>query len=143
MKDSSRPARTAIWCFTPRESLVTALSYMTREDFSQIVVRDDGRLTLLTVEGIAGWLGAQVAASGVVTLDGATVGDALHYELLGNALVVSRNTHLREARRFFESAIEHGRPRLYGLIITETGSDDEPPLGIVTPWDLLGDGPVT
>ena len=46
--------------FTPEEPLSDVLCYMGKHDFSQIVIQLDRELSVLTVEGIAKWLEAQV-----------------------------------------------------------------------------------
>jgi hypothetical protein len=38
----------------------------------------------------------------------------------------------------FENAISKGIPRLPAILITERGKAIEPPIGIITPWDLIG-----
>jgi hypothetical protein len=40
----------------------------------------------------------------------------------------------------FEHAIEEGIPRLQAILITNSGRPTETPIGIMTPWDLLGVG---
>lgn len=125
-----------LWCFSPGESFLTALDYMRREDFSQIVVSQDGEVCLLTVEGIARWLQHR-AGEGMVQLRGATVGDVLPYELPDDFLIISGDRTIADARDAFARALEEGRPRIYAIIITRMGKGTEMPLGIVTPWDVM------
>jgi hypothetical protein len=40
-------------------------------------------------------------------------------------------------REAFAKGIASGRPRLYAIIVTETGDHADPLLAIVTPWDIL------
>lgn len=46
---------------------------------------------------------------------------------------------ITDAHEAFASALERQQPRLFAVIITDSGRPTEPPIGIVTPWDLLGD----
>jgi len=48
--------------FDGDEPLVDALRYMKANNFSQVVVRADGRLRLLTTEGVTEWLASQADA---------------------------------------------------------------------------------
>jgi predicted transcriptional regulator len=126
-----------LWCFSPSESLLTALEYMRTEDFSQIVVLRDGTLCLLTVEGITRWLAGHVVEE-TVQLGGVTVGDVLPYELPNDFLVMAADGTVGDAREAFAKALEEGRPRIYAIIVTRTGKATEMALGIVTPWDVMG-----
>jgi CBS domain-containing protein len=129
-----------IWCFSPGEQLRTALMYMREEDFSQVVVQVNGKLRLLTGEGIARWLADRARQHEAIDLGRATVGEALLLESgeLPNVEVMPSQASVSQAARLFKDGIERGEPRLYAIVITANGRDDETPLGIVTPWDLLG-----
>jgi len=118
----------AIWCFAPGESLATALGYMRDEDFSQIVARQEGELRLLSAEGITRWLQQQ---AGAVDLTRVTVGEVLALEPSGTFRVLAGADTVEAARRALAAA-----PRVFAVIITASGHTAEPPLGIVTPWDL-------
>ena len=124
-------------CFGPGDPLSEALACMRTADYSQVAVREDGRLRLLTTEGVAWWAAGKSLANKEQPRD-AVVGDALRFEFPGTHQLLARNQSLDDAREAFATQFERGRPRLYALIITATGADTEEPLGIVTPWDLLG-----
>jgi len=49
---------------------------------------------------------------------------------------ISLNTPVREASQRFAKRYEGGK-RLVALYVTESGAEDEPIKGLVTPWDLL------
>jgi CBS domain-containing protein len=118
-----------IWCFSTGESLATALRYMRDEDFSQIVVQRGGELCLVSAEGITRWLEDQVGSVDPGTV---TAGDVYPYEPAGSYRILSAGHTVGDARRIFE----RGR-RVFAVIVTETGTSHETPLGIVTPWDVL------
>ena len=122
--------------FSERDALALALEHMRTEDFSQVVVRDENSLALLTTEGVAKWLERQRET---FDLTGTTIKDALEHEIPGSFQVVSRRDTLEQAQEVFTEALERGQPRLYALIVTENGRPHETPLGIVTPWDAIED----
>jgi len=127
-----------IRCFAPNEPLVAALLYMKDNDFSQVVVQEDGALSLLSVEGIAGWL-AQEAKEDIISIAAAKVKDALACDIPDNFRVMSRYETVYHAQEAFAKALDHKKPRLLAIIITQNGKPTEKPIGIVTPWDLLED----
>ena len=122
-----------IWCFSPGESLATALRYMRDEDFSQVVVQQDGVLGLLSAEGIARWLADQ---DGAVDTSAVTVADVIPHEPAGSFRILSAQQTVSDARAVFE----RGR-RVFAVIVTESGDPTETPLGLVTPWDVLEEEP--
>lgn len=128
----------AVRVFASGEPLVQALRYLRDHDHSQVVVRHEGVLALLTVEGVARWLEQQVDAA-TIGLAGATIGDAFMHEVPNTFVVMGGDQTVFEAQEAFAKILERGQPRLFAIIITQTGRRTEPPLGIVTPWDLLRD----
>jgi transcriptional regulator with XRE-family HTH domain len=128
--------RSAIWCPDASTLLAAALAEMRGRDYSQLVVRDGGRLALLTAEGITGWLASQ-SEGGAVDLAAACISDALPFEAEGNSVVLAGNRTVEEAHRLIRRAVDEGRPRLYAVIITEGGKVEEEPLGLLTPWDVI------
>ena len=123
--------------FREEEPLLECLTFMKENDFSQVVVLKNGRYVLLSSEGIAGWLGS-AREDGLDDLEGATVGGALKFEDEKACRYLSRKDSVDAAIEAFEKAIAAGIPRLQGILVTQTGKQEEQPLGIVTPWDLLG-----
>lgn len=109
---------------------------MKQNDYSQIVIQQSNDLDILTVEGIAKWLEEEVD-NDLISLKDAHVSDASRFESPRAFIVLSRNKTIYDARKAFASAIEYKHPRLFAVVITETGKRSEKPLGIVTPWDLV------
>ncbi len=128
----------AIRIFTDEDSLTDCISFMKENDFSQVVVDHEGEYVLLSSEGIVKWL-EDARDVGLADLEEATVVDALAFEERGICRYLSRNDPLDAAFEMFEKAIGRGIPRLQAILITESGKSKERPLGIVTPWDLLGE----
>ena len=122
--------------FSTGQKLLDALRYMGENDFSQIIVRESGKLRLLTVEGIAHWVERQTDDP-IIDVSDATVNEALRFEGSGGFRIMKRSDTVYEARETFTGALERKQPRIFALIVTENGKATEKPLGIVTPWDLL------
>jgi hypothetical protein len=122
--------------FRPDEPLVAALQHMRDEDFSQEVVQIDGKLSLLTVEGIAGWLEKQ-AQEDIISVQEAVIADAVRHEPKGSFVIMERNKTVYDAMEVFTHDIGQEKPRVYALLITEHGNATEGVLGLVTPWDRL------
>jgi CBS domain-containing protein len=126
-----------IHVFVPTEPLAGALAYMSKHDFRQIVVRDGGALKLVTSLGVALWLIAN-AKGEIVNLKETSLGDVLEYEHDDSVAFLPRDASLDTALGIFEEASVKKPRRLYAILITEHGTPDEEPLGIITPRELLG-----
>ena len=127
-----------IRAFADNDSLADCLGFMKHNDFSQIVVAHKGQYVLLSSEGIVKWL-ENARDIGLADLQEATVADALAFEERGICRYLTRNDPVDAAFEMFEKAIIESTPRLQAILITENGKPEERPLGIVTPWDLLGE----
>lgn len=127
-----------IHLFGPSDPLVAALRHMRENDYSQVVVQGEGKLSLLTVEGIARWLEEQEKEEIIIVGD-ARIAEAQEYEQLGDIPIMRRDQTVYEAMEIFQRAIEQRKPRIYAVLITAHGKATERPLGIITPWDLLPD----
>lgn len=131
--------------FAPDEQLSTALDYMHRKGYTQIVAREGGELRLITAAAVTRWLAAHMAApppdggngASCIDLTGASVADVLALEKPETLGLIGRDATIEEAVDSFQRAISRRRGRLYALLITENGKSDESPLGIITPVDLL------
>lgn len=123
-------------CFSPFEPLSEALEYMGQNDYSQIIVFRNGKIFMLTTDGVARWLESQVDED-IISVKEATIQDALECEQNRTFRMMDRNASVYEAHEAFARAIEKKTPRLFAIVITEKGDRSETPLGLVTPWDLL------
>jgi CBS domain-containing protein len=126
-----------IHVFVPTEPLTGALAYMSKHDFRQIVVRDAGALKLVTSLGVALWL-IDNAKGEIVNLKETSLGDVLSYEHDDSVAFLPQDASLDTARGIFEEANVRKPRRLYAILITEHGTPQEEPLGIITPRELLG-----
>ena len=121
----------------PHDRLGEVLAVMRREDFSAVpIVDDEGRfMALLTNDDVVHWLAEHLGADGLGMVEDLPVNQVMHaggpdFEF------VPRDLPQREARRIFRrSADDNGAP-LMAMLVTMTGKQHEPLLGILTPWDL-------
>ncbi len=122
--------------YKPDESLSKALAEMKRNNFSQVVLIVQNQLKLITTDGLATWL-IKMMNSKSFALKKTIINDILEYERDDNVYFFGRNRPIVEARKEFSETLSKNRPKLYAIIITETGESTEEPLGIITPWDFL------
>lgn len=119
--------------FAPDDPIIEVLAYTSANNFSQVAVRVDGRLDLLSSNTIHRWLADQ-ASVGLVDL-GVRIRQVLsHREAECDELrFAPRGTTIDEALDFFH---EGQSRKLVALIITENGRAEEKPLAFLTVWDL-------
>ena len=124
-------------CFSTDETLPEVLDFMRKKDFFQVVVRgSDGHLHMLTVEGITWWLADHIRENQHPT-DAVMLGDVLVLEPPGAFLIMGPEKTIFDAADAFRNSIHQKATRLYAIIITGNGSDQDNPIGFVTPWDLV------
>jgi RNase P protein component len=128
--------RREIHVYQENDRLTKAVKDLWESGHSQIIVRVDKMLTLLSSQGITRWLGSQVNGQAIDLAD-ASVGDALTYEEEGGIAFLSRNAPLDEARELFLSFPTRHSQRLRAVVITENGRPTEAPLGLITASDLV------
>jgi hypothetical protein len=127
---------TQVHCFTPVDTLPTALSFMRENDFSQVVVRGrDQRLTMITVEGITKWLAGNMKDKN--SLSNVILDCVLLLEPPGCFKIMGPDESIFDAADAFTNSIHHEATRLYAIVISENGVDSGQPIGFVTPWDLV------
>jgi CBS domain-containing protein len=128
--------RKRVFVFSENRTLAAALRMMNDNDFDQVVVRQNGRLTLLTVVGIARWLAASSGRS-AAPIDHVPITEVLAFEPRGSVKIVPANTDIAEMRSFFTNRLTKDSVRLHGILITPNGHEKEEAIGIITPWDFL------
>jgi hypothetical protein len=122
--------------FTEEQPLVEAVRELWETGHSQVIVRVDKMLTLLSTAGVTRWLGSQINGA-AIDLAGATIGDALTFEQEGGIAFLARTAPVDEARSLFLSFPSRRQQRLRAVVITEHGRPTEAPLGIITASDLV------
>ncbi len=128
--------RRDITVYTEDDRLAKVVTDLWETGHSQVIVRVDRMLTLLSYAGITRWLGSQINGSSIDLAD-ASVGNALTFEEEGGIAFVSRHAPVDEARELFLSFPTRRSQRLRTIVITENGRPTETPLGIITASDLV------
>lgn len=129
--------RKLIDTFSECDELGQVLAYMEKKDYSQVVVKVKDKHGVLSSEGIVRWL-SRARDVGLADLEGATVGAAYVCEDSESCQFLGRYEPLDAAILAFETAIPKRIPRLQAILITHHGRPTEEPLGIITPWDIIG-----
>ena len=122
--------------FDEQTSLGTILTYMQQNDYSQVVVLIQEEHKVLTSEAIVRWLGAANGSS--QGFDSVSALEVHKHEQGEVQKWMPRSASVDKALQAFECALDSGIPRLHAILITENGEPTKKPLGIITPWDLLG-----
>ena len=128
--------RREISVYREEDPLRDAVTDLFESGHSQVIVRVDRMLTLLSSQGVTRWLGSQINGSDI-DLNGATIGDALSYEDEGGIAFLPRTAPVEDARELFLSFPTRHQQRLRAVVITESGRPNEAPLGIITASDLV------
>jgi CBS domain-containing protein len=124
-------------CFSPNETLLGVLGFMRTNDFSQVVVKENnGVLRMITVEGIAWWLADQLDLS-QISANTIRLDSILGLEPEGCFAIMGPEKTIFDAADAFRNSIHSNATRLYAILITEKGGDQDNPIGFVTPWDLV------
>ena len=113
-----------------------ALDALRKQDYSQIIIRVNGTLKLLTIDGMARWLAAQSNEDHLSTRS-VTIGEVLKYESKDNMECVEADLSILDIRTYFSNRLDSSKPNLVALIITQNGKPTEKPLGIITAADFL------
>ncbi len=126
-----------IFCFSLNDLLRTAIEYMRKHDYSQIIVRSpDSNLKMITSEGITWWLANQ-GHQNVIRIDTIRLADLLKFETPDSFMLMSSQNTIFDAAEAFKNVIHINSNRLYAILIMEQGDNDMNPKGIITPWDLV------
>ncbi|MBD7964925.1 CBS domain-containing protein [Fictibacillus norfolkensis] len=118
---------------TPIEEVI---QLMHESSYNQLPVYENGVFVfLLTEDGLTSWLASSIR-NGTIDLNGHTASEIQDYEKEHNVAFLGRNINIFELEDMYEDAFQSHR-KLEAVIITETGSPLEKPLGIITTWDLI------
>lgn len=121
---------------SPQDSLKHVLDSMLKGRFNQVPVYNGKRLVgLLTSDSIALWLAEHYQSSNFADPD-TKVKDLLAYAASDDEFAVLRgDSSIFDALEAFDRAYKKGR-HLKAIIITEDGSSDRHPIGIVTTLEV-------
>jgi CBS domain-containing protein len=119
----------------PTESVGGAARRMFEGNFSQLpIYMNDKFVALLTTETVARWLGAKFAENGGL-LDEPIERALRHVEGTSRCEFLGLSSTVAEALERFHARSTEGRS-LDAIIMTQDGKEDQPPLGILTTFDL-------
>jgi hypothetical protein len=130
---ASKPVRV----FEETDTVLTALTDMKVNDYSQIVIRRNGQLGLVGPEGITQWMLRESNSVGLLEPATASMGDVGAHEPRASWGFMKPDQTVDEARTAFLDGSAAPSTRLYAILITHTAKPTEIPLGIVTPWDVF------
>lgn len=122
--------------FDDEDGLQDAIQDLWDQGYSQVIVRREKLMGLLSYNGITRWMSSEINGT-VIDLAGATVGDAMPFEEEGGIAFLDRNATVFDARELFQVFPEKHKQRLRVIVITEHGKATEGPLGLISASDLI------
>jgi predicted transcriptional regulator len=117
------------------DSIMVVLELVRKHDFTHVpVVGETGVEGIITATGVLRWLGAAVGTESLIEVADVSVRHVLDAEdpSVETFRTIGRLTPVPEALFMFKES-----PVLQALLITNSGSKDETPLGIITTWDAV------
>lgn len=121
----------------PIQEVLRLMENAEQDELSQIPVYQDKKcLGMITHSGISRWL-IQHLNEEHVSLKNIKVKDVLPLEDMDHVLFVNKQTNVFEVEFLFKQQLVRKNPNLQAVIITENGSKEQLPLGIITAWDLI------
>ncbi|MEH7344346.1 CBS domain-containing protein [Bacillus sp. JJ1532] len=123
-------------CFRPESPIKDILKEVELKGFSQFPIYDDRQfIGLLTEGGIAKWMSMNLVGH-TLSMEGICARDILACEKKHNVAFLDRDSTIYDLEDVFERAFERSQ-KLEGVLVTQTGSHTQKPIGIVTSWDLV------
>jgi predicted transcriptional regulator len=122
--------------YSPQTSLIEILKMMDEKGYSQFPIYAENSFQgLLTDGGIAKWLSRNLVGKSA-HLEGVTAADLIPLEKKHSVKFLARNSSIYDLEALFEKSFEENK-KLKAILITEHGSQNQKPIGIVTTWDLV------
>ncbi|WP_047979801.1 CBS domain-containing protein [Ornithinibacillus contaminans] len=123
-----------VYSFASKDTLSDLLDVIYREGYSKFpVYNHDVFIGLVTESGITKWLAEHKQTS----ISEVTIEEIIPYQKESNYQFVAKTTTVYQVVDLFKEHISKGN-RLDALLISETGEKQEPLLGIITAWDIMG-----
>jgi predicted transcriptional regulator len=122
--------------FDYNDNIVLVINAIQEYSYSQYPVYNNSNYVgLLTAKDIVKWM-ANYAVKSIVDLREFKIMDIfVNYQTLPVEFA-EKSIDIFEVEKIFEHAHKN-KSDLEAVIITENGNEDEKPLGIITPWDLI------
>jgi predicted transcriptional regulator len=125
-----------VTCFDPESSIKEILKVVELKGFSQFPIYDEKQFVgLLTEGGVAKWMSKNLVGDSL-SVEGIKAKDILACEKKHNVAFLGRDSTIYDLEEVFEGAFERNE-KLEAILITQTGSKEQKPIGIVTSWDLI------
>ena len=126
----------AVKCRGIHETIGVAVQDMRAGSFSQLPIRQEGKVTdLLTSETVVRWLASELENE-IVSLSDSPISSVLkHVEDADHYCFLSRDASLHDAVSKFEDFASRGKD-LDAILITHGGKPEHELLGILTVYDL-------
>jgi predicted transcriptional regulator len=123
--------------FDSKVSLPETLAFMKNNDYSQVVSKnEDGRLCVLTSEGITNWLRGNVEED-VISIRDTSLSEVTKCEPEETHKFLSQNSDVNQLQEIFRKGNGKGMAPLFAAVITNDGTNKSQPVGIATPWDVM------
>ncbi|MEH7344344.1 hypothetical protein V7122_10770 [Bacillus sp. JJ1532] len=131
-------ASQTVSCFRPESEspIKDILKEVELIGFSQFPIYDDKQfIGMLTEGGIAKWVYMNLIVH-TLSMEGICTRDILAYEKKHNVVFLDRDSTIYDLEDVFERAFERNQ-KLEGVLVTQTSSQTQKPIRIVTSWDLV------
>lgn len=127
-----------VYSVTTTDSIKIVISDMNKNIYTHVpVYRNSSFLGIFSESTIVSWL-SEMSDNGIFDINKYLIGDVNRKYLNNTTNIVqfiSEDSDIFKIPMMFSQAINK-KSRLGALIITKTGKRDEPPVGIITAWDL-------
>ncbi|WP_096198891.1 CBS domain-containing protein [Bacillus sp. FJAT-45350] len=124
--------------FQINKKLADVLEVIQRKSYTQFPIYEKEKFVgLLTENGISSWLAHHIKEN---TCCPTTVGlqEVMTFEgHKDNVIFVDKDCFMYEVKELFVNHIERKMTRLDAVLITKNGEKNNPPLGIITPFDVI------
>jgi predicted transcriptional regulator len=122
--------------YESQDEIKDILVDMQNYSFTQFPIYHENRFSfLLTERGMRSYFAGRLKGN-VIDLSGQKLCDIKPFENTNTVKFVSKKMNIFELEDLFEERVQR-KDKLEAVIITETGSEKEMPIGIISPWDLI------
>ncbi|MDP4161938.1 MAG: hypothetical protein Q8898_02440 [Bacillota bacterium] len=122
--------------YESQDEIKDILVDMENYSFTQFPIYNENRFSFLLTEGGMRSYFAGRLKGNTIDLTGQKLCDIKPFENTNTVKFVSKKMNIFELEDLFEERVQK-RDKLEAVIITESGSEKEMPIGIISPWDLI------
>ncbi|WP_349408755.1 CBS domain-containing protein [Pseudalkalibacillus sp. SCS-8] len=122
--------------FTTDTHIKVILNAFAEKGYSQFPIYENGVFKgLLTEGGIAKWFSTHVAGD-FIPVGETRAAEILKIEKPHNVSFIARDATIYDVEDLFESYFDRNQ-KLEAALVTENGTTNQSPIGIITTWDLV------